>query len=430
MQNTFNIETEDVTLQRRVNDMVDWGLLLAVVAVMGMGLISIYSATFETSASPVFSRQLLYAGVGLLGGMAMFFAPQRWFSDLAYPAYAVGVVALIAVLTPLGHVVNGQQCWIKVGSFSFQPSELAKVTTLFAVAKYASKKGFDVKTIRDFGIMMGIVLFPVGLIMLQPDTGSATVFLAMALGVFLWIGGDLFVLYVLASIPFIAVASLYNSLFDMATWVILVTVFLAAGAFAFRRNIVATIAAVVLMIGISLVVEPVFNSLDQYKQKRLITLFEPEQNPRGSGYHVIQSKLAVGSGGITGKGFLQGTQTQLRYIPEQWTDFIFCVPTEEFGFVGGVLVIGLLASVILRGVNIAGRVRTRFASVVAIGFASMILYHTMVNIGMAIGLFPVMGIPLPFLSAGGTSLMMNLAVVGLLMNFYKTRRRRTSRAPS
>ena len=169
--------------------------------------------------------------------------------------------------------------------------------------------------------------------------------------------------------------------------------------------------------------------MDSYKQQRLVTLFEPEQNPRGSGYHVIQSMLAVGSGGVTGKGFLQGTQTQLRYIPEQWTDFIFCVPTEEFGFVGGVLVIALLASVILRGVNIAGIVRTRFASVVAIGFASMILFHTVVNIGMAIGLFPVMGIPLPFLSAGGTSLIMNLAMVGALMNFYKTRRRRANRAP-
>ena len=430
MQNTFNIETEDVTLQRKVNDMVDWGLFLAVVAVLGMGLISIYSATFETTASPVFTRQLMYAGVGLVGGLAMFFAPQRWFSDLAYPAYAVGIVALAAVLTPLGHEVNGQQCWIKFGSFTFQPSELAKVTTLFAVAKYASKKGFDIKTLRDLGIMMGIVLLPVALIMAQPDTGSATVFFAMALGIFLWIGGDLFMLYVLASLPFIGVAALYNSLFDEIWWVLGITVLLAAGAFAFRRNIVATIVAVVLMIGVSLVVEPVFNSLDAYKQKRLITLFEPERDTRGSGYHVIQSKLAVGSGGLTGKGFLQGTQTQLRYIPEQWTDFIFCVPTEEFGFIGGVLVIGLLASVILRGVNIAGRVRTRFASVVAIGFASMILYHTMVNIGMAIGLFPVMGIPLPFLSAGGTSLVMNLTVVGLLMNFYKTRRRRTSRAPA
>ena len=423
--NTFQFETEDLSLQRKMNDIIDWGLMLAVAAVIGMGLISIYSATFETSASTVFANQVIYAMVGIASAITMFFLPQRWISDLAYPAYAVGIVALVAVLTPLGHEVNGQQCWIRIGGFTFQPSELAKFTTLLAVAKYASKKGFDIRTIRDFAIMGAMVLLPVGLIMGQPDTGSATVFIAMSLGIFLWIGGDLFLLYVVATLPFIAVAALYNALFDVIWWVLGVTLVVAAGAFAFRRNIVVTVAAVILMISVAIAIEPAFESLEGYQQKRLITLFEPERNPRGSGYHVIQSMLAVGSGGVAGKGFLKGTQTQLRYIPEQWTDFIFCVPTEEFGFIGGVLVIGLLASIILRGINIAGIVRTRFSSVIAIGFASMLLYHTLVNIGMAIGLFPVMGIPLPFLSAGGTSLIMNLTLVGLLMNFYKTRRRRT-----
>jgi rod shape determining protein RodA len=164
--------------------------------------------------------------------------------------------------------------------------------------------------------------------------------------------------------------------------------------------------------------------LETYKQKRLITLFEPERNPRGEGYHVIQSILAVGSGGITGKGFLQGTQTQLRYIPEQWTDFIFCVPTEEFGFVGGVLVIALLATVALRSFSIASMSRTAFSSIIAVGFGSLVTFHTMVNIGMAVGLFPVMGIPLPFLSAGGTSLIANVACIGMLLHMYRSRRRR------
>jgi len=424
--NTFTFETEDVSLQRKVNDLVDWGLLLAVVAVLGMGLISIYSATFETSASVVFKNQIIYAGIGLAAAVIAYFTPQRWLSDLAYPAYAIGVLALAAVI-PFGHEVNGQRCWIKLGSFTFQPSELAKITTLFAIARYASMKGFDIRTLRDLSVVVGMVILPVGLIMIQPDTGSATVFLAMLLGIYLWIGGDLFLLFTVFCLPFIGIAALYNALFDNIWWVAGITAVAAVGAFLFRRNLVLTVAAVLLMIGVSLAVEPVFDSLETYQQNRLITLFEPERNPRGEGYHVIQSVMAVGSGGVVGKGFLRGTQTQLRYIPEQWTDFIFCVPTEEFGFVGGVLVIALLASVILRGISIAGSVRTRFSSVIAIGFSSMLLYHTMVNIGMAIGLFPVMGIPLPFLSAGGTSLIMNLAVVGILMNFYKTRRRRTSR---
>ena len=199
------------------------------------------------------------------------------------------------------------------------------------------------------------------------------------------------------------------------------------GAFLFRRNLILTIVAVAVLIGVGLAVEPVYDRLPAYQQGRLVTLFEPERNPRGDGYHVIQSILAVGSGGVTGKGFMKGTQTQLRYIPEQYTDFIFSVPTEEFGFVGGVIVIALLVAIIIRSITIASLVSTKFASVIAIGFGTMLLYHTLVNIGMAVGLFPVMGIPLPFLSSGGTALIINLTIVGLLMNFYKTRRRRTGR---
>ncbi len=426
MSSSYYFESEDVALQRKVNDVLDWGLLLAVIAVLGMGLVSIYSSVF-TSDPGVFRNQTIYAGIGLAAGIAVFFFPERWFSDLAYPLYIVGVLALVAVLTSLGHEVNGQRCWIKVGTFTFQPGEFAKVTTLLAMGKLVSRKGFDVTAIRDLASLVGLIIPPLALIMLQPDTGSATVFVAMLLGVLLWVGIDLFLLYVVACIPFVAVASLYGVLFDSIWWFVIVGALAVAGAFAFRRNLVVTCIAAALIIGIGLSVKPAFERLEQYQQNRLITLFEPERNPKGEGYHVIQSMLAVGSGGVTGKGFLKGTQTQLRYIPEQWTDFIFCVPTEEFGFIGGVLVIGLLSSIILRAFNIAGTVRTRFASVVSVGFGTMLLYHTMINIGMAIGMVPVMGIPLPFLSAGGTSLIMNLTMVGLLLNFYKTRRRRGSR---
>jgi len=420
----FVLDDEDVALQRRVNDLLDWGLLLATAGVLALGLISINSAT---DGSSYFTNQVIYAVIGLASALTLFFIPERWISDLAYPMYMFGILLLIVVLTPLGKEVNGQQCWIEVGKFRFQPSELAKFTTLLAIAKYVSRKGFDIRTLRDLGFLLGFVLTPLALVMLQPDTGTATVFLAMMLGVYLWIGGDLFLLYLLACAPFVAAAALYGVLFDNMIWFGIVAALLALGAFLFRRNLILTIVAVLLVVGAGFAVKPVFNDLDEYKKQRLVTLFEPERNPRGSGYHVIQSILAVGSGGITGKGFRKGTQTQLRYIPEQWTDFIFCVPTEEFGFIGGVMVIGLLSAIILRAVNIASFVRTKFAGVIAVGFASMLLYHTIVNIGMAIGLFPVMGIPLPFLSAGGTALIMNLSVVGLLLNFYKTRRRRAGR---
>lgn len=424
--NTFTFDEDDVALQRRVNDLLDWGMLLSVVGLLAMGLISIYSATFDAGTSVYFKKQLVYAGVGFTLALVCYFLPERWIREFSYAMYGVGILMLIAVLIPgIGKVVNGQQCWIQIGGFTFQPSELAKVTTLLALARYISEKGVDVKTIRDLAVIAGIILLPIALVMGQPDTGSATVFIAMSLGIFLWIGGDLFFLYCVAAIPFIGISALYGVLFESMVVFGIVAALVTIGAFAFRRNIVLTIVAVAMLVGIGLAVEPVFKKLEPYKQARLVTLFEPERNPRGQGYHVIQSILAVGSGGLTGKGFLKGTQTQLRYIPEQWTDFIFCVPSEEFGFVGSVIVIALLVAMMLRSMNIAALVRTKFASVIAIGFGTLMFYHTLVNIGMAIGLFPVMGIPLPFLSAGGTALIMNMSIVGMLLNFYKTRRRRT-----
>lgn len=433
---TFLFDENDVALQRRVNDLVDWGLMLAVVGILAIGLISIYSATYpgfmatgSSAMSITFKKQLIHAAVGLVAAITFFFLPERWIRDLAYPLYGVGILMLIAVLIPgIGKVVNGQQCWIDIAGFTFQPSELAKFTTLLAIARYVSEKGTDVRTLRDLAMMLGLALLPMALIMGQPDTGSASVFLALTVGIYLWVGGDLFVLYILGTAPFVAIAALYGVLFDTMTWFFVTAAVVSAGAFAFRRNVILTVAAVAVLIGGSFAVRPVFDKLEPHQQKRLITLFEPERNPRGEGYHVIQSMLAVGSGGLTGKGFRQGTQTQLRYIPEQWTDFIFCVPTEEFGFVGGVTVIGLLVAIILRAVSIASLVRTKFASVIAFGFGSVLLYHTLVNIGMAIGLFPVMGIPLPFMSAGGTALIINLATIGLLLNFFKTRRRRAGAA--
>jgi len=430
---TIRFDDDDVALQRRVNDLVDWGLLLAVFGVLAIGLVSIYSATYPSFISGVsgpsstFTRQVYYAAAGLICALTLFFIPERWIRDAAWPLYGVGILMLIAVLIPgIGKSVNGQQCWIEIGPFTFQPSELAKLTTLLALARHVSGKGIDVLTIRDGATALGILILPVALIMLQPDTGSATVFIAMAVGLFLWLGGDLFVLYLLVAGPIVGAAALYSALFDSVIWFGIAAALMAIGAFLFRRNVILTVCSVALVIGAGVMVEPVFNKLPTHQQNRLVTLFEPEKNPRGEGYHVIQSMLAVGSGGVTGKGFRKGTQTQLRYIPEQWTDFIFCVPTEEFGFFGGITVIALLASIMLRAASIASTVRTRFASVIAFGFGSVMLYHTMVNIGMAIGVFPVMGIPLPFMSAGGTALIVNLSIVGLLMNFYKTRRRRAS----
>lgn len=421
---TFSIEDADVTLQRKVNDMMDWGILLSVVALTSVGLISIYSATYDAGSSIYFNRQVTYALVGLTTAVIAYFLPERFLRSMAYPAYAVGIIMLILVLVPgIGLKVHGQQCWINVAGFTFQPSEFAKLSTLMALGQYMSLRGADPKTLRTLAWLAILVLVPMGLILLQPDTGSATVFAVILIGVLLWTGADLFLLYVVSVTPIVAISALYGTLFEVDWLFYIALIAVTTGAIIFRRRIVATTMAIIVLVSVGFAVEPAFDRLEPYQQNRLITLFEPERNPRGEGYHVIQSILAVGSGGVTGKGYMQGTQTQLRYIPEQWTDFIFCVPTEEFGFIGGSVVLLLFGILLWRSVVIASVVRTRFAAVITIGFATIIFYHTLVNVGMAIGVFPVMGIPLPFLSAGGTALIVYLTTAGLILNFYRIRLR-------
>jgi rod shape determining protein RodA len=196
----------------------------------------------------------------------------------------------------------------------------------------------------------------------------------------------------------------------------------AACMLLFRRSVMVTLLgfSVSLIIGFStgFVYQHV---MLPHQQKRIQTFLNPNLDPQGAGYHVLQSMLAVGSGGLTGKGFLKGTQTQLRYIPEQWTDFIFCVPTEEFGFLGGMLVIVLQIALVYFAIDTASHLRNKYESTICFGVAAIFLYHTTINVGMAIGLVPVMGIPLPFLSKGGSSLVLNMGMVGLLLNFYRYR---------
>ena len=330
---------------------------------------------------------------------------------------STALVLLILVLIPhVGKGVNGARRWLPLGVMNFQPSELAKIGTLLALAEYISRKGVDLRTIRDMATTIGIVALPIGLIMLEPDFGSASVFAAMLLGVMLWAGVDLFLLFVVVAAPLIVISAFVGKV-----WFYSIAAICTLGAVFFRRGIVVTVLSIGLFVGVGFSSNYVYGILKPHQKDRILSFLDPETDPRGKGYNVIQSVMAVGSGGLTGKGFLHGTQTQLRYIPKQWTDFIFCVPTEEFGFVGGILVIGLLGILIFRAISIASIAHNKFSAVICIGVATLLLFHTMVNVGMAIGLFPVMGIPLPFLSAGGSSLVVNFASVGLLLNAYRLR---------
>ncbi len=398
----------------------DWSTFLIVIMLLGAGLISIYSATKMGSSggeiSSTFIRQLMAAGIGLVSMIVISYMPHRWIQNYSIPVYAISVALLILVLF-VGKTVYGTQGWLSLGGFSLQPAEIAKLGTILVIAAHLARRGSDIRTLRDLTIVILLVAIPLALIAKQPDFGSASVLVALLFGVLLWSGFDTFILYFIAALPLIILMSLIGSVPLTVTIIVLSLI-----AVFFRRKIVLTAVAIAVFIGVGVSSPIIYKSLKPYQQERIATFLNPDKDPRGRGYNVIQSKLAVGSGGLTGKGFMHGTQTQLRYIPKQWTDFIFSVPTEEFGFVGGVSVVALLMGFIWRAIRIATEADDKFSSLVAIGITSIFIYHILINIGMVIGLMPVMGIPLPFMSAGGTALMVNLAMAGVLMNLYRYKR--------
>lgn len=399
----------------------DFRTFLVTAGLVAIGLISIYSATNDPNAagasgpSSTFTSQLIFAIGGLVAMLSIAFLPERWVRLAPYGLYGLGLLLLVLVLI-IGTARYGQKNWIIVGPISIQPSELAKFGTLMMAALFVSREGKDLANWRDIAILMGIVLLPVPLIMLEPDFGSATVYFAMLLGIALWAGADLFLLFSILAPVAVGVAALFGTTqLYIALGVVLLCMLL------FRRSIWVTVLGFSLSVAAGFSTNVVYEHLPPHQQNRINTFLDPNLDPKGAGYHVIQSMMAVGSGGATGKGFLQGTQTQLRYIPEQWTDFIFCVPTEEFGFVGGMMVLALLGALIWLAIDTASHLRSKFESTICFGIAMIFLYHTTINIGMAIGLVPVMGIPLPFLSKGGSSLLLNMSMVGLLLNFYRFR---------
>ena len=405
-------------VKRQPGEFFDWSTFLVTLLLVTIGLISIYSATYEAGMSSRFTQQLIYSLLGFSAIIVIMFLPEHWIYDASYPLYGI-IVLMLAVVLFFGKEVNGTKGWLSLGFMTFQPAEFAKVGTLLAIARFLSSKGIDIKNLRDFLITLAFILLPALLIIKQPDHGTATVLAALFIGILFWSGFDLFILFTVISIPVISMFSLMG----IGMYVSSVSIFsIIAGLF--RRKIFITIVSIVFVAGIGYSSKMVIERLEPYQQKRIQTFLNPGTDPRGSGYNVIQSILAVGSGGLTGSGFMGGSQTQLKYIPAQWTDFIFSVPAEEFGFIGAVAVILLIILFIIRAVNIASETSSSFFSLISFGTATIVFYHAAINIGMAIGLTPVMGIPLPFLSSGGSALLSNLVLVGLMLNSYRTHRRR------
>jgi rod shape determining protein RodA len=413
-------------LKEYIKEFFDYKLFLAIVLLLSIGLISIYSATYTAGLKEsltniphlkdTIEKQLLWAIFGIIILVLTMIVPTKYLELLSFPLYGLSLLVLL-VVPFLGQNVSGSTSWFNLGPFKIQPSEFAKISTVLCLANFLTRKDVKIHELKYLLLAFLIVLIPFGLIMLQPDFGTATVYLFMFLIMVFWAGAKLFYIYAVVAIFIAMISSIFSLYFLVA--ILLVSIIVL---YLIKENwsIIFTFCGFLLAVGYSF--DYFYDHLAPYQQKRIATFLNPSMDPLGAGYNAIQAKVAIGSGGILGKGFLQGTQTQLKFIPKQWTDFIFCVPGEEFGFIGSMIVVVLLFYVLFRGMKIASSVKSPFPSIASIGIVSVLFYHVIINLGMTLGLLPVMGLPLPFLSYGGSLLISVMVMSGLLLNFYSRRK--------
>lgn len=399
-----------------IKENFDFTTLFVVLSLILMGFTAVYSATYDAGASTFFHRQLFFAGIGVIIMVLTVIIPFRTLQLFSYPLYGVSLIILVMVLFT-GKAIAGSKSWFGIQGLGLQPSEIVKVTTILALASYLSNPRVNLSKLKYLLTSFIFVLTPVSLILLQPDVGTALIYLGTLLLVLYWAGTSKFVLLTLLAPAASAVAALFGiTAFAIVIVATLIILFLLRE----NRLFSAIVFSITVLVGIS--VQFIFGKLEPYQQKRILTFLNPDADPLGAGYNVIQSKIAIGSGGFFGKGYLQGSQTQLNFIPAQWTDFIFCVPGEEFGFIGALIILLLFVILLSRGIRIASMVKNRYASLVAIGIVSSYAIHITINIGMSMGMMPVIGVPLPFLSYGGSNLITNLTMAGLLLNMHVNRK--------
>lgn len=391
---------------------IDWLVVLVYGIMVIFGWLNIYASEYDPlSADSIFSlsssagKQLIFIGLALLSIITITVVDDKLFDSLAYPIWIFFVLMLILVLF-VAREVNGARSWIEIGAFRFQPAEFTKFATALAVAKFASRSSFKMGKVKDLGILTLLVGVPALLIIAQGDMGTALVFSVFIIVLFReGLSAWPLVMGLLMAIIFLLALLVPDHLY---LWI--GTGVLAALLVVFNRNSVKRIAVIIIMaIIVSAMFEGVnyaFNSfLKPHQQNRILVLLNPNIDPLGVGWNVTQSKIAIGSGGVAGKGYLRGTQTTFDFVPEQSTDFIFCTIGEEHGWVGSLALILLFMTLFLRIIYLAERQKWAFVRIYGYAVASILFFHFAVNIGMTIGLFPVIGIPLPFFSYGGSSLL-------------------------
>lgn len=401
----------------------DWLLFFCWVALTGIGLIAIYSATqgpvsrfLPAAIQDTFYKQLIWVGISLIILITVQFTAPRTFKQIAYVLYFLCLV-LMALTLVFGIKVNGARSWLAIGGVSFQVSELAKVSSILAAASYlTSRPNISSENLKTALVTVGIFALPTGLVLLQNDTGTALILVSLIPVMLFWSGLPRGISLFMISPAIIGYFSIINWF-----WGIIAVCILTFLIFLIQKRIWLTatsfVVGLLIVIGVNIAL---FKVLEPHQRVRIEAFTNPSFDPHGAGWNVIQAKTAIGSGGLTGKGFLRGTETQLRFLPEQWTDFIYCVIGEEFGFVGGVFVIALYIILILRLLNIAGAHKNSFAQLVMVGIAALFFIHILINIGSATALLPVIGIPLPFISYGGSAFMSDTFMIAICLNmeFY------------
>ncbi|RUT79300.1 rod shape-determining protein RodA [Ancylomarina longa] len=452
-------------MTRRTNLLksLDWWTILLYALLVFLGWVNIYAAVYNEGHQSIFDisqrygKQLLWIGAAGFIAIIILIIESKFFSAFAYPTYLFMLLLLISVLI-FGRDVKGARSWFEFGAIRFQPAEFAKFATCLAISRYVTQYNFKIHKIKSLFISSLILFTPMALIVLQGDAGSALVysvfllvlyreglsgivlflgFLAALLFIFTLLWSKLTILLLILSVSLIAaklsglkwknfgLGILIMGAFSSLIWItgkilnlhfssyfiVIVSMVLCIIPFLFftykqkLRNVAWIILISFCSLFYSFSVGYIFsNVLEQHQRTRINELLGIESDPYGAGYNVAQSKIAIGSGGFTGKGFLNGTQTKFKFVPEQSTDFIFCTVGEEWGFVGATVVLLLLLTLILRLLILAERQRSSFSRVYGYGVACILFFHLAVNVGMTLGLAPVIGIPLPFFSYGGSSL--------------------------
>jgi rod shape determining protein RodA len=421
---------------------IDFLLVASVILVVFLGILTIYSAGFDPVDkvnSGLYKKQLVWFIVGFVLMMVFTFVNYNYLGDYSLYIYGFFLVLLI-ITTVFGSPIRNTRAWISFGFFSIQPSEFMKLSLVLILGKYIEFRERDIRNLRELFIPSILTMVPMIIVFLQPDFGTAVLFIPILFAMLFVGGAD--VTHLLSIIGIASIATVVPMVLTYREWIgasgsnflmdffkdtdlliIVSGILVLAALITFVLNFFIPnkifrkiyIPSTVLSFGLffSIILQ---KYLKVYQKRRILVFLNPDLDPHGSGYNVIQSKIAVGSGQFFGKGFLNGSQSQLGFLPEKTSDFVFSVFAEEWGFFGSVILLALMGVIVFRGIQIAFESKDKFGALLASGIVAILFFHILINIGMVLGIMPVTGLPLPMMSYGGSNLIMSMIAIGILIN--------------